>query len=53
MINGRGWVVVFLFSAVSLAAGWAQANRMWRDDWTRMQVSSVGILCKGDKYAHQ
>jgi hypothetical protein len=47
MINARGVVVVLFFSALSLAAGFAQANHMWRNDRTRL--SSTGMLCKGDR----
>lgn len=51
MITGRGWVVLCLFTLVSLAAGWNagsfKRDLMWRNDWTHL--SSTGMLCKGDR----
>lgn len=47
MINARGFVVVLITSAISVALGYTQADRAWHADWTRL--SSTGMICKGDK----
>jgi hypothetical protein len=49
-MNARGWVVVAIFSIVSLAAGLNagsfRRDLMWRADWSRVTVASN---CKGDR----
>lgn len=50
MVNLRGWLVVFLFAAVSLGLGfYAGCFKTTRDWQTYARADYLGMLCKADR----